>query len=184
MTSSCSGSHKQIPGMINMAVQITGVSNFADQVEPGHLFACESGPFYDGHEHIAEAVERGAALVVARLLLPGAEMAMCIREDDETFDPRLPQFEGLYNGDCYYGLADNDTKVLGAAREQIVASYEHLETFAAANGIDARTKERMQTAAAARIASGALEYDISHWDDMTSAPPAPPAPRACICKRS
>lgn len=153
-------------------MQITGISNFADQVEEGHLFVCESGAFYDGHEHISAAIERGAVLIVARLQLPGAELAMCIDSEDEDFDPRSPQFEGLYSGDSIYGLADNDAKTVAKAQESIENSYEHLEEFAAANGIDARTKEHMQTVGAARIASAALEYDITHWDDPKSAPPS------------
>lgn len=45
--------------------EITGVTADSRKLEPGMLFVCIKGGRFDGHDHAAQAVEEGAAAVVA-----------------------------------------------------------------------------------------------------------------------
>src|SRR5262245_58020994 len=50
-------------------LEVTAVEHDSRNVQPGALFCCLRGEHSDGHDHAAQAVERGAvALVVERLL--------------------------------------------------------------------------------------------------------------------
>jgi hypothetical protein len=150
-------------------VQITGFSNMPADIRPGHVFSCEQvTPVDDGHNHVAQAVAAGAALVIAKLDLPGAELAMCVDQNDEAFDPALPQFKELYNADQYL-LAANDKLILETAAEEIERTYEKVEAMAGRVGLDDKEKEFVKRESALRISGIALDYQFDHWGDPTSA---------------
>ncbi|WRS27633.1 UDP-N-acetylmuramoyl-L-alanyl-D-glutamate--2,6-diaminopimelate ligase [Oscillospiraceae bacterium MB08-C2-2] len=46
--------------------QVTGITADSRQVEPGSVFVCIAGGKFDGHDHAASALEKGAVLVVAQ----------------------------------------------------------------------------------------------------------------------
>ena len=58
-------------GPVGLATPVTGVAYASGSVRPGDAFFCISGFRHDGHDFAAEAVERGAAVVVATRELPG-----------------------------------------------------------------------------------------------------------------
>lgn len=149
-------------------VQITGFSNVPEDIQPGHVFSCEQvTPEDNGHRHVAQAVAAGAALAIVKLDLPGAELAMCVDQDDEKFDPELPQFKELYDSDPYR-LASNDTLVLETAAKEILRTYERVEAFAGRAGLDKEETAFAKRESALRIASSALNYNFDHWGDSTS----------------
>ena len=55
--------HKRVEG--NSDVEIGGIAHDSRQVHPSDLFVAIQGLHADGHEYIAEAIEQGAAAVVA-----------------------------------------------------------------------------------------------------------------------
>jgi UDP-N-acetylmuramoyl-L-alanyl-D-glutamate--2,6-diaminopimelate ligase len=55
-------SHKKVEG--NPDVEIQGLTHDSRQVQPGDLFVALRGLHADGHDYIAEAIERGAVAVV------------------------------------------------------------------------------------------------------------------------
>ena len=56
-------SHQRVDG--DPDVEVRGIAHDSRQVRPGDLFVAIRGLHTDGHEHIAEAIERGAGAVVA-----------------------------------------------------------------------------------------------------------------------
>jgi UDP-N-acetylmuramyl pentapeptide synthase len=150
-------------------VQITGFSNMPADIKPGHVFSCEQVTAeHDGHRHVAQAVAAGAALVIAKLDLPGAELAMCVNQNDDAFDPGLPQFKELYNAD-QYRLAANDKLILETAAEEIERAYAKVEVMAGRVGLDDTEKEFVRRESGLRVVSSALNYNFDHWGDPTSA---------------
>ena len=61
-------SHKRVEG--DPDVEIRGITHDSRRVQPGDLFVAIQGLHADGHEYIAEAIERGAMAVVAERVLP------------------------------------------------------------------------------------------------------------------
>lgn len=56
---------KQIEYETSLAdIEITAVTNDSRRVTPGCLFVCIAGEHFDGHEHAAESLQKGAAAVV------------------------------------------------------------------------------------------------------------------------
>ena len=53
------------------AIEIAGLCEDSRQVQPGEAFVAVRGAAFDGHDHAAEAVARGAACVLAERPLPG-----------------------------------------------------------------------------------------------------------------
>jgi UDP-N-acetylmuramoyl-L-alanyl-D-glutamate--2,6-diaminopimelate ligase len=68
-------------GPDGLAVPVTGVAYASASVRPGDAFFCVPGFRFDGHRFAAEAVERGAAVVVATRDLPGLSAPVVVVHD-------------------------------------------------------------------------------------------------------
>ncbi len=55
---------------------VTSVSTDSREIQPGGLFIALRGDNFDGHDHAAEAMEKGAACVISERELP---LSACIR---------------------------------------------------------------------------------------------------------
>ncbi len=61
-------------------VRVTSCCTQADRCQSGDIFIAVSSAKYDGHEHVAEAVERGASAIIAERMLP-VELPLVIVDD-------------------------------------------------------------------------------------------------------
>jgi len=68
-------------GPAGLATSVTGVAYASGSVRPGDAFFCISGFRHDGHSFAAEAVSRGAAVVVATRELPGLEAPVVVVQE-------------------------------------------------------------------------------------------------------
>jgi len=68
-------------GPVGLATPVTGVAYASGSVRPGDAFFCISGFRHDGHAFAAEAVERGAAVVVATREVPGLASPLVVVGD-------------------------------------------------------------------------------------------------------
>jgi UDP-N-acetylmuramyl pentapeptide synthase len=68
-------------------MKVKGIQNDSHDVHEGDIYVCEVGPYHNGHHFLPEAVTRGASLIIAKLMLPGAELAMVadIGPEDEAY---------------------------------------------------------------------------------------------------
>jgi UDP-N-acetylmuramoyl-tripeptide--D-alanyl-D-alanine ligase len=64
--------------------ELAGVSIDSRTVAPGQLFVAIAGPKFDGHDFVAQAVERGAAAVMVHRDLPAPPGVPVIRVTDTT----------------------------------------------------------------------------------------------------
>jgi UDP-N-acetylmuramoyl-L-alanyl-D-glutamate--2,6-diaminopimelate ligase len=62
-------------------IVVTGIAYRSSAVRPGDVFFCVPGFAHDGHDFAADAVERGAAAVVATRSLPGIRVPVVIVDD-------------------------------------------------------------------------------------------------------
>ena len=68
-------------GPAALAVPVSGVAYASGSVRPGDAFFCISGFRFDGHEFAADAVARGASVVVATHELPGVAAPVAVVAD-------------------------------------------------------------------------------------------------------
>ncbi len=61
---------------------VRGLACDSRRVREGHVFFALAGQFADGHDHVDEAVRRGAAAVVVERSVPVAPEAACLRVPD------------------------------------------------------------------------------------------------------
>ena len=76
-------------------IAVTSCCQDSRRCRPGDLFVALSGPEYDGHDHVAEAIECGAAAVLAERLLP-IDAPLCLVPDSREAYGRVCVFEDLY----------------------------------------------------------------------------------------
>lgn len=69
--------------LCGLRMKVKGIQNDSHDVHEGDIYVCEVGPYHNGHHFIPEAVTRGASLIIAKLMLPGAELAMVADIDPE-----------------------------------------------------------------------------------------------------
>jgi hypothetical protein len=67
----------------DLEVEITGIQHDSRQVIPGDLFVCIKGLTSDGHDFAAQAIERGAVVVISSTEVPASDgvKAVVIVED-------------------------------------------------------------------------------------------------------
>lgn len=70
---------------------VTSCCSDSRAVQPGDLFIAISGARSDGHEHVYEAIERGASAVLAERILPVADIPMAITSDTRDAYGRICQ---------------------------------------------------------------------------------------------
>ena len=68
-------------GSAALAVPVSGVAYASGSVKPGDAFFCIPGFRFDGHEFAADAVERGASVIVASHRLPGLSAPVALVGD-------------------------------------------------------------------------------------------------------
>lgn len=67
------------------AFNVTGVSLDSRTLQPGDLFIALVGPIHDGHQHVAQALQNGAAGALVSRIPPGLETApLILVENTET----------------------------------------------------------------------------------------------------
>ncbi len=65
----------------NPGVQVSGVSSHSARVSPGDVFIAVKGAVADGHDHVPEAVSRGALAVVTERRLSGLNVCAALVKD-------------------------------------------------------------------------------------------------------
>jgi hypothetical protein len=139
------------------------------RVLPGNLFVCVEGAHADGHHFIPHAITEGANLILAKLMIPGAELALYT-----DADPSKPELSDLYQ-EPFYQMAENDTIVMETCSDEMAKVYDKMQGFAMENGLDEEETEKIQMAGAMRCISSALNYDFSHWYELDGAAHSLPA---------
>jgi UDP-N-acetylmuramoyl-L-alanyl-D-glutamate--2,6-diaminopimelate ligase len=69
--------------------EVSGCSADSRRLEPGQVFVAVSGPGHDGHEFVAQAIERGAAGVVVERLCPEAGRLQVVVPDSRLALARI-----------------------------------------------------------------------------------------------
>lgn len=87
-------------------VEVTGLSHDSRMVRYGNLFAALPGGKIDGHDHVAEAVERGAIAVLVQREVATSNRATVLRVRDSR--RALAQL-----ADCFYGSPSKEIEVIG-----------------------------------------------------------------------
>ncbi|HEY2148370.1 MAG TPA: UDP-N-acetylmuramoyl-L-alanyl-D-glutamate--2,6-diaminopimelate ligase, partial [Pirellulales bacterium] len=82
-------------------IEVDSVAADSRAVEPGDLFAALVGNNTDGHDHIAEALARGASAVLAERFVPTGGRPLCVVPDSRVTFARVCQ-----------ALADNPSRRL------------------------------------------------------------------------
>ena len=77
-------------------VEVTGLAYHTSAVKPGYLFACWRGSHYDGHDFAAEAVKRGAKVILAEagLDLPAPVTQVLVPDSRRALALLAAQFWG------------------------------------------------------------------------------------------
>ena len=65
-----------------MGRDVRGLACDSRRVRQGHVFFALAGQLADGHDHVDEAVKRGAAAVVVERSVPVSPGAACVRVSD------------------------------------------------------------------------------------------------------
>jgi UDP-N-acetylmuramoyl-L-alanyl-D-glutamate--2,6-diaminopimelate ligase len=84
-------------------ILVTGITERADQVRPGHLFVALPGTSADGHAFIGDAARRGAAAIVVERDVGGAPDAPLVRVADAR--RALAELAAAWHGRPADGLA-------------------------------------------------------------------------------
>ncbi len=80
------------------AMEVTGVEHDSRRVVPGNLFVCLAGATTDGHDHVPEAVERGAVGVVSERPLAGRGAIVYVQVAPGTARPALARLAAAFQG--------------------------------------------------------------------------------------
>ena len=62
---------------------MTGIQNDSNAIEKGNIYVAETNGVHNGHFYIDSAIEKGASLVIARLMIEGADSAMMVSEEND-----------------------------------------------------------------------------------------------------
>lgn len=65
------------------STRVNGVCSHSSEVLPGDLFVAVRGAVSDGHEHVAEAVSRGASAVITQKRLDGLKICSALAKDSK-----------------------------------------------------------------------------------------------------
>ncbi len=87
-------------------VEVTGLSHDSRMVRYGNLFAALPGGRIDGHDHVAEAIERGAVAVLVQREVAASNRATILMVRDSR--RALAQL-----ADCFYGSPSKEIEVIG-----------------------------------------------------------------------
>ena len=71
-------------------ITVTGISTDSRTLKPGNAFIALKGDRFDGHDHIPQAIEAGASLLVT-----SKQPGVIPSEAKPTRDPTLPQRNAL-----------------------------------------------------------------------------------------
>jgi hypothetical protein len=106
--------------------QVTGITADAQSVEQGNIYVCETKADYNGHELAPLAVQRGAALVIARLAMQGVDHAGLISS--------VPHKQGGKQGEGGNGAegGEKEGQVEPAGLEAVAAAERHGSSAAGA----------------------------------------------------
>jgi UDP-N-acetylmuramyl pentapeptide synthase len=140
-------------------LQITGIATDSRRIRSGELFACIEGAYADGHHFIPHAISQGCPLIIAKLMIPGAELALYT-----DADPDDPELADLYR-EPYYQLAENDALTLEACSDEMAKWYDKIQGFGQKNKLKEEDIEKIQMAGAMRCISSALNYNFDHWEN-------------------
>ena len=80
------------------AMEVTGVEHDSRRVVPGNLFVCLAGATTDGHDHVPEAVERGAVGVVSERPSQGAGAIVYVQVAPGAARPALARLAAAFQG--------------------------------------------------------------------------------------
>lgn len=144
-------------------LQITGISIDSRRVQSGELFVCIEGSHADGHHFIPHAISQGTTLIIAKLQVPGAELALYT-----DADPTNPDLAHLYQ-EPYYHMAENDAITMEACSDEMAKVYDKMQGFGEKNKLNDVEIEQLQMAGAMRCISSALNYNFDHWETMEGA---------------
>lgn len=147
-------------------LQVTGVATDSRRIRSGELFVCIEGAHADGHHFIPHAISQGTTLIIAKLMLPGAELALYTDADPQNSD-----LHELYQ-EPYYQLAENDTLTMEACSDEMTKVYDKMQGFGQKNKLKEEDIEHIQMAGAMRCISSALNYNFDHWENNESACPS------------
>lgn len=86
--------------------EVTTLVNDSRKVESGSVFVCISGAVSDGHQYVADVVEKGAAAVVAEREIEAPEGVTVIRVEDTRYALALMSA-------AYFGYPAEKLKVIG-----------------------------------------------------------------------
>ena len=90
----------------NDDIEITELVNDSRKVCPGSVFVCISGAVVDGHDFIADVVEKGAAAVIVERDVEAPEHVTVIRVEDTRYALALASA-------AYFGYPADELKVIG-----------------------------------------------------------------------
>ncbi len=65
-------------------VQVSSCSADSRVVRPGDIFVALVGSEHDGHDHVTEAIRRGAAAIVAERIVPSGDIPLCVVENSRV----------------------------------------------------------------------------------------------------
>ncbi len=110
------------------SLSINGIEIDSRKAAPGNLFICLPGHTVDGHDYAAQAVERGAAALVAERLLPLAVPQLIVKDSRHAM---------AVLADAYYGQPSQQLRLIGVTGtngkttttyliEQILADAKHV----------------------------------------------------------
>ena len=126
---------------------------------------CIEGSHADGHHFIPHAISQGTNLIIAKLLVPGAELALYT-----DADPQNPDLKHLYQ-EPYYHMAENDALTMEACSDEMAKWYDKMQGFGQKNKLKEDEIEHLQMAGAMRCISSALNYNFDHWETFEGALP-------------
>lgn len=86
--------------------EVTTLVNDSRKVESGSVFVCISGAVSDGHQYVADVVEKGAAAVVVEREIEAPEGVTVIRVEDTRYALALMSA-------AYFGYPAEKLKVIG-----------------------------------------------------------------------
>lgn len=126
---------------------------------------CIEGAHADGHHFIPHAISQGTTLIIARLMVPGAELALYT-----DADPTDPDLGELY-AEPFYHLAETDALTMEACSDEMAKVYDKMQGFGMKNKLKEEDIEKLQMAGAMRCISSALNYNFDHWETLERARP-------------
>lgn len=134
---------------------------------------CIEGAHADGHHFIPHAISQGTPLIIAKLMVPGAELALYT-----DADPMDEDLAHLYQ-EPFYRMAENDKLTMDACSDEMTKWYDKAQGFGQKNRLKETDIEDIQMAGAMRCISSALNYNFDHWERFDGVTSLPALPRPC-----